>query len=60
MMGICFFIAIFAFDMKYVDVILPLPLDGTFTYSVPEGMEGNVVSGNERWCPLVRAKSILP
>ena len=21
--------------MKYVDVILPLPLDGTFTYSVP-------------------------
>ncbi len=25
--------------MRYVDVILPLPLDGTFTYSIPEGME---------------------
>ena len=31
--------------MKYVDVILPLPLDGTFTYSVPDGMEGIVVPG---------------
>ena len=24
--------------MHYVDVILPLPLEGTFTYSVPEPM----------------------
>ena len=32
--------------MKYVDVILPLPLDGTFTYSVPDGMEGKVVPGD--------------
>ena len=31
--------------MRYVDVILPLPLDGTFTYSVPEGMEEKVVAG---------------
>lgn len=28
--------------MLYVDVILPLPLDGTFTYSVPEAMEPRV------------------
>lgn len=26
----------------YVDVILPLPLDGLFTYSVPKDMEGKV------------------
>lgn len=25
--------------MLYVDVILPVPLDGTFTYSVPQGMQ---------------------
>ena len=31
--------------MRYVDVILPLPLDGTYTYSVPEGMEEKVVAG---------------
>ena len=35
--------------MLYVDVILPLPLDGLFTYSVPEGME-------EKVCPYVRVK----
>ena len=59
MMGICFFIAIFAFDMKYVDVILPLPLDGTFTYSVPEGMEGNVVSGKRALVPLGKSKKYI-
>lgn len=25
--------------MSYVDVILPVPLEGTFTYSLPQGME---------------------
>lgn len=35
--------------MFYVDVILPLPLDGLFTYSVPEALEDRVQ-------PLVRAK----
>lgn len=28
--------------MLYVDVILPVPLDGTFTYSVPQGMKDAV------------------
>ncbi|MBR1409575.1 MAG: primosomal protein N' [Prevotella sp.] len=28
--------------MNYVDVILPVPLEGVFTYSVPEGMEVGV------------------
>lgn len=30
---------------KYVDVIVPLPVTGRFTYSVPEGMEDKVKEG---------------
>lgn len=58
-MGICFFIAIFAFDMRYVDVILPLPLPGLFTYSVPEGMEGKVVFGKRLLVPLGKSKKYI-
>jgi len=35
--------------MTFVDVIIPVPLDGLFTYSVPAELEGSV-------CPLVRVK----
>ncbi len=35
--------------MTYVDVILPVPLDGLFTYSVPTGMEASAQ-------PFVRVK----
>lgn len=45
--------------MKYVDVILPLPLDGTFTYSVPDGMEGNVVLGVRLLVPLGKSKKYI-
>ena len=45
--------------MKYVDVILPLPLDGTFTYSVPDGMEGKVVSGVRLLVPLGKSKKYI-
>ena len=58
-MGICFFIAIFANDMKYVDVILPLPLPGLFTYSIPEGMEGRVVFGKRLLVPLGKSKKYI-
>ena len=58
-MGICFFIAIFASVMKYVDVILPLPLPGLFTYSVPEGMEGKVVFGKRLLVPLGKTKKYI-
>ena len=58
-MGICFFIAIFASDMKYVDVILPLPLPGLFTYSIPQGMEGKVVFGKRLLVPLGRSKKYI-
>ncbi len=45
--------------MRYVDVILPLPLDGTFTYSVPEGMEGKVVLGMRVLVPLGKSKKYI-
>ena len=45
--------------MKYVDVILPLPLDGTFTYSVPDGMGGNVVPGVRLLVPLGKSKKYI-
>lgn len=45
--------------MKYVDVILPLPLPGMFTYSVPEGMEGWVVFGKRVLVPLGKSKKYI-
>ena len=43
--------------MKYVDVVIPLPLEGTFTYAVPEGMETAVVPGMRVLVPLGRSKT---
>ena len=45
--------------MKYVDVILPLPLPGMFTYSVPEGMEVCVVFGKRVLVPLGKSKKYI-
>lgn len=45
--------------MKYVDVILPLPLPGMFTYSVSEGMEGCVVFGKRVLVPLGKSKKYI-
>lgn len=43
--------------MHYVDVILPLPLEGTFTYSVPESMVAQVRMGVRVLVPLGRSKT---
>lgn len=43
--------------MKYVDVILPLPLEGTFTYSLPECMQGRELFGHRVLVPLGRSKT---
>ena len=43
--------------MHYVDVILPLPLEGTFTYSVPEPMVAQVQMGVRVLVPLGRSKT---
>ena len=45
--------------MRYVDVILPLPLDGTFTYSIPAGMEEKVVPGMRVLVPLGKSKKYI-
>ena len=44
--------------MRYVDVILPLPLDGTFTYSTTE-MEEKVVAGMRVLVPLGKSKKYI-
>ena len=43
--------------MHYVDVILPLPLEGTFTFSVPEPMVAQVRMGVRVLVPLGRSKT---
>ena len=42
--------------MKYVDVILPLPLEGLFTYSLPDVFQGRVVFGMRVLVPLGKSK----
>ena len=42
---------------KFVDVILPLPLPGTFTYSVPQEFNGTIVPGCRVTVPLGKNKS---
>ncbi len=43
--------------MKYVEVILPLPLEGTFTYAVPEGMVEEPCVGGRVVVPLGKTKT---
>ena len=45
--------------MTYADVILPLPLDGFFTYAVPQSMEGTVAIGMRVLVPFGRSKTYL-
>ena len=43
----------------YVDVILPLPLEGLFTYSLPGHMQDAVVPGMRVVVPLGRSKTYI-
>ena len=43
----------------FVDVILPLPLDGVFTYSVPTSEEGRVREGARVVVPFGRNKTYV-
>ncbi len=45
--------------MKFVDVILPLPIEGLFTYSIPADMEGKVAFGKRVLVPLGRSKKYV-
>ena len=43
----------------FVDVILPVPLDGVFTYSVPQPLEGQVRVGVRVLVPFGRSKTYV-
>ena len=43
--------------MKYVDVILPLPLDGTFTYAVSDELAARIAMGIRVLVPLGKSKT---
>ena len=45
--------------MSFADVILPLPLTGLFTYSVPRSLQGKVVTGMRVLVPFGRSKSYV-
>ena len=44
---------------KYADVILPVPLDGTFTYAVPQEAQGCVTPGIRVIVPFGRNKNYV-
>lgn len=46
-------------SMTYVDVILPLPLDGLFTYSVPPSLEGQAEQGRRVLVPLGKSRKYV-
>ena len=45
--------------MLYVDVLLPLPLEGLFTYAVPKEVEAQVRFGMRLVVPLGRSKTYV-
>lgn len=45
--------------MIYADIILPLPLEGVFTYSVPDGMTAAVMPGMRVVVPFGRSKKYI-
>ena len=55
-MVVCFFLFTFAL-VKYVDVIMPLPLDGLFTYAVPASFADRLQVGHRVLVPFGRNKT---
>ena len=45
--------------MSYADIILPVPLDGCFTYTIPEEMQGRVGEGMRVVVPFGRNKQYV-
>ena len=45
--------------MTYADVILPVPLDGLFTYAVPQSMESTVATGVRVLVPFGKSKTYI-
>ena len=57
-MVVCFFLFTFAL-VKYVDVIMPLPLDGLFTYAVPASFAERLQVGHRVLVPFGRNKTYV-
>ena len=45
--------------MTYADVILPVPLEGLFTYSVPEALQSLLKPGMRVLVPFGRSKTYV-
>ncbi|MDO4160991.1 MAG: primosomal protein N' [Prevotellaceae bacterium] len=45
--------------MKFIDIILPLPLDGLFTYSVPDSMHDKIETGKRVLVPFGKSKTYI-
>lgn len=45
--------------MKHVNIILPLPLEGQFTYSVPDKLENRAIPGTRALVPLGKSKKYI-
>ena len=45
--------------MTYADIILPLPLDSLFTYSVPDSLAGRVGQGIRVLVPFGKSKTYV-
>lgn len=45
--------------MTYIDVIVPLPLEGTFTYNVPQALKDKVKEGMRVLVPWGRSKKYM-
>ena len=43
-------------ETLYIDIILPLPINSLFTYSVPQGMEADVAGGKRVLVPFGKSK----
>ena len=56
MSGFHFFLY-FCIHMRYVDVILPLPLEGLFTYAVSDALSASVQFGVRLLVPLGKSKT---
>lgn len=46
-------------QMKYADIILPLPLEGMFTYGIPSSLEDRVGRGMRVLAPLGKSKKYI-
>lgn len=52
------FLLLLTSEMKYADVILPLPLENSYTYSIPTDLEAAVTPGLPSHCSF-RQETLL-